>query len=345
MHHTLFQDDHTQIIKNRATGYSPAGTGFKLDMSNWDEVGDGNVYTSVEDLYLWDQAFYTNKLGKDIMDMLQSFGALNSGKKLDYAFGLIISEYKGLKTVSHGGSWAGFRAGIVRFPEQNFSVICLANLATINPSALCLQVADIYLFGLLREAEKAAPQKLETIALPLEELKAKDGNYQDDKFGTWISLSVKDDKLRMVIRGQEILLSPVSKTRFQTIGGRVQISLDFAPQEKGKAQKITLIQGSGEGINFVKAPPLGPMSAAQLNEYAGDYTSAELLQATYKLAAEKDGLVIKFRSMPQEPMKAMAPDKFTLGGMNFEFVRGKNKKITGFTLSAGRAAGIEFVKR
>ena len=43
--HTLFQDDHTQIIKNRATGYEPAGQGFRLDMSNWDETGDGNINT------------------------------------------------------------------------------------------------------------------------------------------------------------------------------------------------------------------------------------------------------------------------------------------------------------
>lgn len=72
MEHTLYQDDHTQIIKNRASGYDPAEQGFKLDMSNWNETGDGNVYTSVEDLYLWDQAFYNYKLGKEVMDMLHT---------------------------------------------------------------------------------------------------------------------------------------------------------------------------------------------------------------------------------------------------------------------------------
>ena len=95
MTHTLYQDDHRQIIKNRATGYEQAEKGYRLNMSNWDETGDGNVYSSVEDLFLWDQAFYNYKLGKDLMDMLHTVGVLNDGKKLDYAFGLVITEHKG----------------------------------------------------------------------------------------------------------------------------------------------------------------------------------------------------------------------------------------------------------
>ena len=86
---------------------------------NWDETGDGNVYTSVDDLYFWDQAFYNFKLGKDLMDMLHTVGVLNNGKKIDYAFGLEISEYKGLKTVSHGGAWAGFRAASSAFRNKS----------------------------------------------------------------------------------------------------------------------------------------------------------------------------------------------------------------------------------
>jgi CubicO group peptidase (beta-lactamase class C family) len=49
MTHTLYQDGHRQIIKNRASGYERTEKGYRLSMSNWDETGDGNVYTSVED--------------------------------------------------------------------------------------------------------------------------------------------------------------------------------------------------------------------------------------------------------------------------------------------------------
>jgi CubicO group peptidase (beta-lactamase class C family) len=184
---TLFQDDHTQIIHDRATGYAKGENGFQINMSNWDETGDGNVYTTVRDLYLWDQAFYTNMLGKDLMDMLQTTGVLNSGQAIDYAWGLVVSEYKGLKVVEHGGAWAGFRAALVRFPEQKFSVIILANLDSIDPSGLALKVADIYLAGRLKEPAKeegktAAPAVgSAAFAVPKAELEALVGNWQDRK--------------------------------------------------------------------------------------------------------------------------------------------------------------------
>ena len=264
MEHTLYQDDHTQVIKDRATGYDPDGQGFKIDMSNWDETGDGNVYTSVEDLYLWDQAFYSYKLGKDVMDMLQTKGALNGGKPIDYAFGLVVTEYKGLKVVEHGGAWAGFRAGIVRFPDEKFSAICLANLSTMDPSGLCFNVADIYLAGKLKEPPKPEGKKAESVTVDKKDLE-----------------------------------------------------------------------------------PLRPISAAMLAEYAGTYVSPELLDARYQIRVDKDKLVIKMRTVPGAPMKAMAPDKFTEpeSGANIEFTRGRGGKVTGFKLDVGRAAGIEFIKK
>jgi len=345
MTNTIFQDDHTQIIPNRATGYSPGPKGFKIDMSNWDETGDGNIYTSVEDLFLWDQVFYSNKLGKPLMDNLHQVGVLNNGTKLDYALGLVIGEYKGLKTVSHGGSWAGFRAALVRFPEQKFSVICLANLSTINPSRLCLRIADIYLADQLKEAPKEQKKKLEPLTLSKQELEEKCGNYQDDKFGMWITLSIKDEKLKMNLRSQELLLSPVSANRFQAIDAPLEAAIEFLPAVNGEPRQATLTMRGNEVFNLVKAPPLTPLTPAQLQEYCGVYESEELLKAVYQVSLEKDNLMAKARSLSKSSLKAMAPDKFTVEGINVEFVRGKGKRITGFLLSVGRAGHIEFVKK
>jgi CubicO group peptidase (beta-lactamase class C family) len=342
---TIFQDDHTQIIHNRATGYSPGPKGFKINMSNWDETGDGNVYTSVEDLFLWDQAFYSNKLGNSLTDNLQAAGVLNSGKKLDYAFGLFIDEYKGLKTVSHGGAWAGFRAALVRFSEQKFSVICLANLSTINPSRLCLRVADIYLADQFKETPKEEKKKLEPVTLSKQELEEKCGNYQDDKFGMWITLSVKDEKLKMHSGAQEFSLSPLSATLFRAVDGPVEATIEFLPAVSGKPRRATLTMRGNEIFNLVKAAPLPALASAQLKEYLGVYESEELLKACYRLALEKDNLVVKARNFPKNSLKAMAPDKFTVEGINIEFVRGKGKRIAGFLLGVGRAGHIEFVRK
>ncbi len=258
---TLFQDDHTQIIKDRATGYELGKNGYSISMSNWDETGDGNVYTTVRDLYLWDQAFYTNALGKDLMDMLHTQGVLNSGKKIDYAWGLVVREYKGLKVVEHGGAWVGFRAAIARFPEQKFSVVILANLNAIDPSAIAFRVADIYLADLIK-----APAK-------------------------------------------------------------------------GEAKKTP-------AINAPKTEPVKALSVEDLKKYAGTYASEELLDVRYKLTVEEDRLRIEMRTLEPAPLKAVAPDKFTLPsyGMTVEFARGDGGKVMGFTVSVGRAGGIRFRK-
>jgi len=345
MKNTFFQDNHHQIIKNRASGYAPEGENFRLEMSNWDEVGDGNVYTTVEDLYLWDQAFYNYKLGRELMDMLHTQGKLNNGQTIDYAFGLVIGSYRGLRTVSHSGSWAGFRASLIRFPEEKFSIICLSNLSTFNPAAISYKIADIYLADKFKEEiKKEKPQEIRAFPLSERELREKCGNYKEIKFGLWLVLSLEKEKLKAQIGRQELLLTPVSQNTFQTWLGESPITLEFSRDEKGQI-KAQLTGLGREKYVFLKAAPLPSLTPQALKEYEGFYQSDELLGAVYEIRLDKENkLRIKFRNAPREALKPMAPDEFAVEGMNFSFLRAKNKKITGLALSAGRAANIMFRK-
>jgi CubicO group peptidase (beta-lactamase class C family) len=345
MKNTFFQDNHHQIIKNRASGYAPEGENFRLEMSNWDEVGDGNVYTTVEDLYLWDQAFYNYKLGRELMDMLHTQGKLNNGQTIDYAFGLVIGTYRGLRTVSHSGSWAGFRASLIRFPEEKFSIICLSNLSTFNPAAISYKIADIYLADKFKEEiKKEKPQEIRAFPLSERELREKCGNYKEIKFGLWLVLSLEKEKLKAQIGRQELLLTPVSQNTFQAWLGESPITLEFSRDEKGQI-KAQLTGLGREKYVFLKAAPLPSLTPQALKEYEGFYQSDELLGAVYEIRLDKENkLRIKFRNAPREALKPMAPDEFAVEGMNFSFLRAKNKKITGLALSAGRAANIMFRK-
>ncbi len=139
MKHTIFLDHHKRIVPMRATGYSPGRSGFQIEMSNFEQTGDGAVMTSIEDLLLWDRNFYEPKVGgPEFLKQMHEAGALNKGEKLDYASGLFVDEHQGLRRVSHGGSWAGYRSDFIRFPDQKFSVICLCNLGATNPSRLAM---------------------------------------------------------------------------------------------------------------------------------------------------------------------------------------------------------------
>jgi CubicO group peptidase (beta-lactamase class C family) len=148
MRATDFSDDFRRIVPNRALGYAPReGGGFCTDISFCGGYGDGAVISTVEDLLRWDRNFYDNRLGggPGVIRRMVTPGALDHGAPLEYAFGLRLGTHRGLRTVSHAGAWAGYGAELLRFPELEFSVVCLANLRSISPERLARAVAEIWL--------------------------------------------------------------------------------------------------------------------------------------------------------------------------------------------------------
>ena len=149
-----YHNDHREIVPNRASGYAPTPDGgFRISMTTLDMIGDGGVFTTVEDLLQWDRNFYHRSIGRErFNDELLTRGILNSGDTLGYALGLGHRAYRGLPVVSHSGGFVGFRAEMMRFPTQRFTVICLCNVSNARPTTLAYRVADIFLEDVLGEA-------------------------------------------------------------------------------------------------------------------------------------------------------------------------------------------------
>src|ERR1700722_7544766 len=148
MRSSHFHDDHAMIVPGRATGYAPRPSGgFEIDMSNFEELGDGSVMTTVEDLARWDRNFEVPVVGgQRAIAQLQEFGIRTDGSKAPYAMGLILDEYRGVSRVQHTGEWVGYRSSFLRFPEARLSVILLCNvIGDLDPLALSERVADVYL--------------------------------------------------------------------------------------------------------------------------------------------------------------------------------------------------------
>jgi CubicO group peptidase (beta-lactamase class C family) len=201
MKNSRFHDDFQELIPDRAAGYFDAGKGsFRNFISTFDCVGSGGLFTSVEDLFLWDQNFTHHKVGgKDVMALLHTQGVLNSGEKLEYAFGLQIDDYRGLKIVEHGGSLGGYRAELLRFPEQRFSVIILSNLSSVVPNRLARQVADLYLVEDFREEKpkpkRRAVEKPATFHISEKTLLEFPGQFHSEEIQTDFQILIEDGKL------------------------------------------------------------------------------------------------------------------------------------------------------
>ncbi len=98
-------------------------------------VGDGNVYSTVEDLYQWDQALYTEKLvRKSTFAEAITPGKLNNGEATKYGFGWGIIEPG--KTLAHTGGWVGFGTIIIRYIDKNQTIILLDNSSNFYAHSL-----------------------------------------------------------------------------------------------------------------------------------------------------------------------------------------------------------------
>lgn len=144
MKNTFFLDNLNEIVENIAHSYEPRpGGGFQRLFSEPALPGAsiipgaGWLHSTVEDMALWDRNFYQDRVSRPgLVAQLQERGRLNNGEQLDYAFGLGIGEYRGLRVVEHWGEGDGYRAHFIRFPEQRFSVVMLCNAGEAATSRL-----------------------------------------------------------------------------------------------------------------------------------------------------------------------------------------------------------------
>jgi CubicO group peptidase (beta-lactamase class C family) len=137
------------IIPNRAAGYR-LDRDQKLKNQNWvspslNTTADGALYMNVYDMAKWDAALYTEKLLKrSSLEQMWTPVKLNNGKTHPYGFGWALGEVKGHRYVQHGGAWQGFKAQIIRYVDDKFTVILFANQARANQSKLAQGVAALF---------------------------------------------------------------------------------------------------------------------------------------------------------------------------------------------------------
>jgi CubicO group peptidase (beta-lactamase class C family) len=268
MSHTQFRDNHRALVAERAMAYdeNEKKDGFTLNVSYFEQTGDGAVHTTVEDLLKWDENFYSGQVGgKILLAELQETAKLNDGKRLNYAKGIVVSEYRGLRVVSHGGSWGGYRAQLMRFPDHHFSVACLCNLGSSDPSRRASEVADVYLNSVMKpktvkSAEEDDERKKEspTISLTKEQLAAYAGDYWGEEVGASYRLAVRDGALKVVAVTDRLGMprtNNFTKEEFRPTGtdvftvGDDQLTVKFK-RDGGAVSEFELDAGRSTGIVF-----------------------------------------------------------------------------------------------
>lgn len=249
--------------------------------------------------------------------------------------------------VAHGGGVAGFRAFLLHAPEHRFTVVVLANLNTISAGALANRIAALYL------GEHMSP---DTASEPDEEADPAtiDAAAWDDYVGTYLmspglTFTVRRRGGGMTVQAtgeEEVEMLPVAAGRFMVDAYGAPIR--FKPTSEGT---FSLVFSGSTGTRATTFTPTG----SQLDEFTGDYHSAEL-RTTYTFVVRDETLVLRHPRLGDIPVHPTIADQFGedmadefgITGRwfrSFDFVRDRNGTITGLSLTVGGARNVRFDKR
>ena len=264
---SLMYENLEEIIPRRATGYDRDDEGRLRIVHNYnfDVAGDGQLYSTVEDLLRWEN--YLHGAEKPaIHPLMLTEGTLNNGDSIGYAQGIVLHEYRGLRTVGHSGSSWGFRTQLVRFVEPGLSIAISCNADAANPGNLAQRVADHYLADQLGpESGDEAPSADQQVAdaasepptLTSDQLAEFVGAFFAPELDATYRFAVVDGGLVVRIEQEPLLeVVPVADDRFEIRfhphgwSEPQTVSLEFDRNPTGAITGFGLSSGSERGIVF-----------------------------------------------------------------------------------------------
>ncbi len=338
MDETHFHDDHEMIVRNRAWAYAPDPDGLyglKNSIPDFDVVGATSLFTTAHDMAAWDRNFITGRVGgRAALARMHERFVLNSGDTIPYMHGLALGEYRGLRTVGHGGADAGYRSQFLRFPDQDLTVVVLCNFPSANPGGRAQRVAEAYLDDVMEPRGDAATVADEaTVSVSPAELRALAGVYRGALPSQVTAVRLDGDTLRAGFDGGPAL-RPLGGGRFEVVGPGVVVT--FRPGTGGEPTELD-IPGFGRASRTQAWSP----AEADLRGFEGVYASDEL-GTEYRLALEEGRLLAHHRKLETRPLTPTFRDAFLIDGASAVFTRDASGAVEGFTLSDGRVWNVRF---
>ncbi|MBL8271137.1 serine hydrolase [Steroidobacter sp.] len=287
MRDTYFGTDTRKNVA-RALPYSHDGNSWRntdAQVAEPADFGSGGLLTTLDDYGKWARNLFALSSpllgGTRLTAQLRSPGQLRDGTAVPYAFGLRLDPYRGIETIAHSGSGAGYKALAMMFPKQRLAVIGFCNNgAYAQPVVMAL--ADIYLH--------LPPESNEhTVTPTLSELRKFEGTYREPVLR--LPMRVRAEESALAIEGDALTyrFQPISPLRFRN---EENVVIEFAAAGPGQSPQLRQVQGRkyGSGV-FERIEPV-KLTPPELQAYTGDYYSTDL-QATYRFTVEDGKLVAR----------------------------------------------------
>jgi CubicO group peptidase (beta-lactamase class C family) len=289
MKSTHFQENYGTVVKNRAYSYARGRDGnWRYLALSYSNTGATSVFTTVEDLALWSANFDQPRAG-DAQTVRASLvtGKTNDGRDTSYASGNFVGSYRGVPSIAHTGSDAGYRAYFLRLPQQKLTVMILGNAADLDAAQLGQRVADLYL------ADEPGVQPPRTfpaeVEVPASDLAAFAGDYEATR-GRVVSFFVQQGRLFLATGGPPTPLFSSGANRFFAKTGNMTVDFTASPGNGPSPAAVWKVGGVELAVRrLVRETP----SPEVVGACAGDFYSPEL-RTLYTLETRDGKLLLRY---------------------------------------------------
>ncbi len=338
MTHTSWRDDATRLVRGRALSYSLADGAWHSERAIESIYGNCCLLTTVGDLLKWNAAFDSTRLaGPGLREEQERQGVLTGGRRISYASGLFVTDYRGEPVVMHDGATAGYRAFLGRFPRARLSVAMLCNAGNVDPSDLGFAAAAQFLPA--PAAAPLSPAATPTRAtVPPAAIADKAGLYRNRRNMVAQRFVVANGKL-MAESGIELV--PQSPTVFVAASGGNRVLFDRRSDGRYDLRVVTPA-GDTVRADWVAAPDTGGQSLAG---FVGTYSSDEA-NTTVEVRVDSAGGLILHRD-PDLHM-ALRPayrDAFRSPAGVFVFGRNPAGQVSEVRFTGSRVRNLRFLRR
>jgi len=337
MTHSSWRDDATRLVKGRALSYSLLDGAWHSERAIESIYGNCCLLTTVGDLLKWNAAFDSTRLGgAGFREEQERQGVLTNGRRISYAAGLFVTDYRGEPVVMHDGATAGYRAFLARFPRARLAVAMLCNAGNVDPSDLGYAAAAQFLPPAAPAAPAVAPTRR---TVPPAAIADKAGLYRNLRSMVPQRFAVTNGKLMME---SGIELVPQSPTVFVAAAGGNRVLFDRRTDGHYDLRVATPTADTVQA-GWVDAPDTNRQALAG---FVGSYSSDEA-NTTVEVRADSTGGCLILHREPDLHL-ALRPayrDGFRGAGGMFVFVRNAAGQVTEMRYTTDRVRNLRFVRQ
>lgn len=334
-------EDVGQVVPVLAAGYwghDPAE--LRVARPPYSFAGPTGVVSTLRDLALWDANFYSPRVGTwALLDSMTTNGRLADGTTFGYGMGLFIGTHRGHRMISHAGSDPGYRAELLRFPDDSLSVAVLCNAFDIAPTPLALQVADLYLPARDSVAVEVPPVVRHRESLSPSMLA---GLYWNSASGETRGFFHEDGRL-VLDGGAEgrFPLAPVGENAYRLTAAPRRYIFTFQQESDGLAVREDI---EGSPVKTFRRVMDEAHRPAPLQELAGSYYSSEL-EVSWRFVVTDERLVLLRHRMQPDTLTRIFCEVFqSANGFVLEFTRTRPGVPASVAVSTERVRRLRFTR-